>query len=279
MSDAQPWLHAREVCITYGAGDVVSDAELRLVPGEVTALVGPNGSGKSTLLRGVARLQRIRAGAVTLRDGRSAGDLTAREFAREIAMLSQSRPTPAGVTVRDAVEFGRHPHKSRWRGNDPHGRDRIEHALALTRLTERAGDMIDELSGGQLQRVWIASALAQDTDVLLLDEPTNHLDLRYQVEVLELIRELADEHGIAVGAVLHDLNQAAALADRVVVLSHGRVVADGSPTEALRSDLLSDVFEIDIVVEIGTHTRVPHVHVPRQLLRTPADLVAATQAE
>ncbi|MCK0118566.1 iron complex transport system ATP-binding protein [Isoptericola sp. CG 20/1183] len=262
-----PWLHARDVSITYGGGDVVHQAEIVLSPGRVTALVGPNGSGKSTLLRGIARLQRLRTGAVALRDGRDAGDLDARSFAREVAMLSQSRPTPVGVTVRDAVEFGRHPHRSRWRGHDPQGAERVEHALRLTRLTDRASDMIDELSGGQLQRVWIASALAQDTDVLLLDEPTNHLDLRYQVEVLELVRELADDHGIAVGAVLHDLNQAAALADRVVVLSRGRVVADGEPARAMRSELLSEVFEIDVVVDHDTDDRVPRVHVPRQLLR------------
>ncbi|GAB3162420.1 siderophore ABC transporter ATP-binding protein CdtA [Myceligenerans halotolerans] len=261
------WLHARGVSIAYGGDDVVHRAEIALAPGRVTALVGPNGSGKSTLLRGIARLQRLRTGAVTLRDGRDAGDLGAREFAREVAMLAQSRPTPVGVTVRDAVEFGRHPHRSRWRGSDPGGAERIEYALHLTRLTDRASDLIDELSGGQLQRVWIAGALAQDTDVLLLDEPTNHLDLRYQVEVLELIRELADDHGIAVGAVLHDLNQAAALADRVVVLSRGHVVADDVPARALRGELLSEVFEIDIVVDLQAEDRVPRVHVPRQLLR------------
>ncbi|MBE1878430.1 ABC transporter ATP-binding protein [Myceligenerans pegani] len=275
-ASTEPWLHARQVSISYGNDDVVRDAELVLTPGRVTALVGPNGSGKSTLLRGVARLQRIRTGTVALRDGRDAAALSSREFAREVAMLAQSRPTPVGITVRDAVEFGRHPHRSRWRGSDPDGAARIEHALRLTRLLDRSGDMIDELSGGQLQRVWIASALAQHTDVLLLDEPTNHLDLRYQVEVLELIRELADDHGIAVGAVLHDLNQAAALADRVVVLSGGRVVADGPPAQALDGDLLSDVFEIDIVVE-HSDTGVLHVHVPRQLLRRPARSVEAAR--
>ncbi|WP_210769044.1 ABC transporter ATP-binding protein [Ruania alkalisoli] len=275
-ASANPWLRAEQVSITYGAGDVVSDAQLTLTSGQVTALVGPNGSGKSTFLRGIARLQHMRTGAVTLRDGRDARALSAREFAREIAMLAQSRPTPVGITVRDAVEFGRHPHRSRWRGSDPDGGARIEHALELTRLTDRSNDMIDELSGGQLQRVWIASALAQHTDVLLLDEPTNHLDLRYQVEVLELIRELADDHGIAVGAVLHDLNQAAALADRVVVLSQGSVVADGPPTEALDGGLLTEVFEIDIVVERAT-SGVPHVDVPRQLLRRPAGSAGAVR--
>jgi len=267
MTGTAPWLRAEGVSISYGRDDVVRSAALELRPGQVTALVGPNGSGKSTLLRGVARLQPVRAGEVALRDGRPAAALSTREFAREVAMLVQSRPTPAGITVRDAVEFGRHPHRSRWRGSDPDGPERVDHALRLTRLAERADDMLDELSGGQLQRVWIAGALAQDTDVLLLDEPTNHLDLRYQVEVLELVRELADGHGIAVGAVLHDLNHAAALADRVVVLEDGRVVADGPPVEALRGELLSRVFEIEIVVDADDGTGVPRVHVPRQLLR------------
>ncbi|WP_149359715.1 ABC transporter ATP-binding protein [Lolliginicoccus suaedae] len=260
-------LAADAVTIGYGDADVVSAASLTLSTGAVVALVGPNGSGKSTLLRGLARLQRLRAGTVTLDDDRDAARLSSKEFARQLTMLAQSRPTPSGMTVRDAVEFGRHPHRTGWRGRDKDGPRRIEEALALTGMTTNADVLVDELSGGQLQRAWFASALAQDTKVLLLDEPTNHLDLRYQAEILELLRALADNHGVAIGVVLHDLNHAATLADRVAVLSRGTIVAEGPPAEVFTSTLLSEVYEIEVTVDRPGHDHAPVINVPRMQLR------------
>ncbi|WP_110590569.1 ABC transporter ATP-binding protein [Microbacterium suaedae] len=274
-------LHANRVCMGYGPVDVVRDAEISLEPGAVVGLVGPNGSGKSTLLRGLSRLQGIREGEMLVDGGRDALAITSREFARMVAMLAQSRPVPSGVTVRDVVEFGRHPHRRGWRGRDEDGARFVDYALELTGMTPLAGALVDSLSGGQLQRAWFASALAQDTGVLLLDEPTNHLDLRYQVETLELMRSLADDHGVAVGVVLHDLDQAAAISDRLVVLSRGRVVASGDPSEVLTSALLSDVYEIDIEVEHGADGRAPRIHAPRMRLRrsTAAARAAAHKEE
>lgn len=124
-------------------------------------------------------------------------------FARRVTLLAQSRPTPTGISVRDVVGFGRHPYRGRWRDGDPGGPAVITHAMTVTGVTDLAERSVDELSGGQLQWVWLASCLAQDTGVLLLDEPTTYLDLRYQVEILDLIRELADQHGVAIGVVLH----------------------------------------------------------------------------
>lgn len=266
-------LHARDVTVGYHGGDVVHAASLELAAGTVTALVGPNGSGKSTLLRSIARLQPVRSGAVHLRgatDARGAsrasrptvtvraeadGDvvdglaLTPKAFARQVALLTQGRPVPGGLRVRDLVAFGRHPHRGRFGGQDPDGQAVVAHALDVTGLTSLAERPADELSGGQLQRVWLASCLAQQTGVLLLDEPTTYLDLRYQVELLDLVRDLADVHGTAVGVVLHDLDQAAAVADRLVLLRAGVVVADGRPEEVLDAERLSDVYGIRIDVD------------------------------
>lgn len=269
-------LHARDVTVGYHGEDVVHAASLELAAGTVTALVGPNGSGKSTLLRSIARLQPARSGVVHLRGAtdahdagrasrpvstaRAAGDadgtdvvdglaLTPKAFARQVALLTQGRPVPGGLRVRDLVTFGRHPHRGRFGGQDPDGQVVVAHALDVTGLTSLAERPADELSGGQLQRVWLASCLAQQTGVLLLDEPTTYLDLRYQVELLDLVRDLADVHGTAVGVVLHDLDQAAAVADRLVLLRAGVVVADGSPEDVLDAERLSDVYGIRIDVD------------------------------
>jgi ferric hydroxamate transport system ATP-binding protein len=267
-------LHARDVTVGYHGEDVVHAASLELAAGTVTALVGPNGSGKSTLLRSIARLQPTRSGTVHLLGATDAhaasrasrpttarveahvdGDvvdglaLTPKAFARQVALLTQGRPVPGGLRVRDLVTFGRHPHRGRFGGQDPDGQVVVAHALDVTGLTSLAERPADELSGGQLQRVWLASCLAQQTGVLLLDEPTTYLDLRYQVELLDLVRDLADVHGTAVGVVLHDLDQAAAVADRLVLLRAGVVVADGTPEDVLDAERLSDVYGIRIDVD------------------------------
>ncbi|WP_426226452.1 ABC transporter ATP-binding protein [Pseudarthrobacter sp. DSP2-3-2b1] len=247
-------LEATDLVLRYGERDVVHGAGLQLEPGRIVALVGPNGSGKSTLLRALARLHGASSGTVTVRpaDGESTDALMMKrsDFARHVTLLSQSRPVPHGLSVRDVVEFGRHPYRGRWRSADPEGPAAVERAMDLTGITELAHRGVHEVSGGQLQRVWLASCLAQDTSVLLLDEPTNHLDLRYKVEIFDLVYDLARVHGVAIGVVLHDLDEAAALADHVVVLSEGRIAAAGPAHEALDAELLTRVYSIRIV----THT-------------------------
>ncbi|MEU9598344.1 ABC transporter ATP-binding protein [Streptomyces sp. NPDC048109] len=266
-------LSATGVTVAYDGVDVVHDAGVRLEPGRVTVLVGPNGSGKSTLLRTVARLQRARSARIDIDGGTDALALTSREFSRYVALLTQGRPTPGGLTVRDVVEFGRYPYRGRWGRPDPEGPAAVDRALALTGVTELAGRGADHLSGGQLQRVWLASCLAQETGVLLLDEPTTYLDLRYQVELLDLIRDLADDHCIAVGVVLHDLDQAAAVADRITLLEAGRIVADGPPEDVLTPERLTAVYGIRIDVDTDPLTgRLRTRPIGRHHIRTPERL-------
>lgn len=250
-------LRGENLALGYRKDRVVHDVSLQLRPGAVTALIGPNGSGKSTVLRALARLHPVDGGTVHV-GASEARALSAREFARTVAMLSQSRPHPSGLEIRDVVAFGRHPHRARFSGVSDADRAAIDSALALAGLVEMAHRAVDELSGGELQRVWLATCLAQDTGILLLDEPTNHLDLRYQIETLDLVRDLADR-GTALGVVLHDLGHAASVADEVILLHNGRVRATGLPSEVLTSENLSEVYglHIDTVVDEDTgHVRV-----------------------
>jgi ferric hydroxamate transport system ATP-binding protein len=248
VRDGEPVLRASDLCLSHQKRVVVRGGEIELREGRVTALVGPNGSGKSTLLRALARLHRPDSGRIALADEGSILDLSAKAFARKVTLLAQSRPTLSGVTVTDVVGYGRHPYRGRWRANDPEGPQAIAWAMRVTGVEPMAGRPVDQLSGGELQRVWLATCLAQDTGVLLLDEPTTFLDLRYQVEILDLVRDLAEQHGVAVGVVLHDLNQAAAIADRLVLLDGGQVHATGRPEEVLTTQHLSHVYGIRIEV-------------------------------
>ncbi|MEV6493111.1 ABC transporter ATP-binding protein [Actinoplanes sp. NPDC051633] len=241
--------------LAYDDRTVVHDAGIELAAGRVVALVGPNGSGKSTLLRALARLHLPRSGTVRLPDG-DALALRPKDFARRVTLLTQSRPTPGGVRVRDVVAYGRHPYRGRFGTGDTEGAAVVDRAMRLTGVAAMAERPVDELSGGELQRVWLATCLAQDTGVVLLDEPTTFLDLRYQMEILDTVRDLADEHGVAIGVVLHDLDQAAAVADHVVLLSSGAVRASGPPADVLTTDLLSEVYALRIDVHVDDDGRV-----------------------
>jgi ABC-type cobalamin/Fe3+-siderophores transport system ATPase subunit len=231
----------------YTGSPVLDDVSVALLPAGVTALVGPNGSGKSTLLRTMAGLLSPVAGDVRL-NGEQTRDLNGRTLARRLAFLPQAPLVPAGITVAELVEHGRHPYRRPLRplGNDD--REAIDWAMSVTDTGRLADRAVESLSGGERQRAWIALVLAQKTGVLLLDEPTTYLDLRYQVDVLNLVADLAADHQITVGLVLHDLNQAAAYADRMIVLSDGRVVTVGAPGDVMTAEVLQQAFGLDCPV-------------------------------
>ncbi|MGK9148345.1 ABC transporter ATP-binding protein [Plantibacter flavus] len=258
----KPAMSGEHLVLRYGKTLVVDDVSLALEPGRVTALVGPNGSGKSTLLRALARLHRVDEGTVTLADGdaaRSASLLSARQFAQEVTLFAQSRPAPQGLTVREVVAFGRHPYRRGFAGLSAADRTAIDRALRATGVHDMAQRPVGELSGGEVQRVWLAACVAQETGVVLLDEPTNHLDLRYQVETLDLVRDLVDEHGVAVGIVLHDLDHAARVADHLLLLSAGRIHASGRPVDVLTAENITAVYEI--AVEVALDPRTNHLRI------------------
>ncbi|MFJ9259699.1 ABC transporter ATP-binding protein [Streptomyces bacillaris] len=263
-------LDGRDLVLRYGKTPVVHGVSLSLEPGRATALVGPNGSGKSTLLRSLARLHRVDDGEVTLGGGRDEGGggggprravslLSGREFAREVTLFSQSRPAPQGLTVAEVVAFGRHPYRRGFAGLSADDRAAVAYAMDATGVRDMADRPAGELSGGEMQRVWLAACLAQNTGVVLLDEPTNHLDLRYQIETLDLVRDLVEDHGIAVGVVLHDLDHAARVADTLVLLRAGRVHALGPPAEVLTARNISEVYDIE--VEAGVDPRTGRVRI------------------
>ncbi|MEU6294153.1 ABC transporter ATP-binding protein [Streptomyces erythrochromogenes] len=228
--------------------------DLTARPGETVGVVGPNGSGKTTLLRCVYGALRATAGRVLL-DGADAGALTVKERARRVAVVPQDASGTFGLTVRQVVAMGRSPHKRFWEQDGADDVRRVAGALETVGAGPFAARRFDELSGGERQRVLVARALVQDPGLLALDEPTNHLDIRYQLEVLGLVRALP-----ATGLlVLHDLNLAAAFCDRLYVLAGGRVAASGPPGEVLTEELLAEVYGVRARVEVHPDTGSPHV--------------------
>ncbi|MFD6222727.1 ABC transporter ATP-binding protein [Nocardia asteroides] len=240
-------LAADSVSLGYGERVIVDELSIEIAPGVVTTVIGPNGCGKSSLLKSLGRLLRPRAGQVVL-DGKAITSMKTKDVARVIGMLPQTPVAPEGLTVADLVARGRHPHQSwlrQWSADDE---TEVAAALAQTGIADLAERTLDELSGGQRQRAWISMALAQGTDILLLDEPTTYLDLAHSLEVLDLVDRLHAEFGRTVVMVLHDLNLAIRYSDELVVMSAGRIVAQGKPADIVTAELLAEVFGLEATV-------------------------------
>ncbi|MFD7658408.1 ABC transporter ATP-binding protein [Actinosynnema sp. NPDC059797] len=227
------------VSVALGGTPIVTEAALAVGAGEMVGIVGPNGSGKSTLLRAVYRALRPGAGLVRV-DGSDVWELSARESARRTAVVVQESGSDFVLKVADVVAMGRNPHKGPLDRDTEEDRRICAQALARTGVSALAGRDYDTLSGGEKQRVLLARALAQQPRLLVLDEPTNHLDIRYQLELLNLVRAL----GVTTLTVMHDLALALGHCDRVYVLHRGRVVADGPPAEVLTPELVAEVFGV-----------------------------------
>ena len=248
---------------------IVSGVSLTVGAGEMVGIVGPNGSGKSTLLRAIYRALRPAAGAVRV-DGADVWRLSARESAQRTAVVVQESGSDFTLKVADVVAMGRNPHKR------PLDRDTAEdhqicvRALARTGVTALAGRDFDTLSGGEKQRVLLARALAQQPRLLVLDEPTNHLDIRFQLELLNLVRTV----GVTTLTVMHDLTLAVGHCDRLYVLHRGRVVAAGSPLEVITPELVAEVFGVRSHPWVDPDTGQLHLAFSR-LARVPEAVAAA----
>ena len=232
--------------VGYGAETVVSDANLELKAGEVVGLVGPNGAGKSTLLRAVTGDADLVGGSIELA-GRPLASLSAMERARLVGVVPQQVTAAFSIPAVEFVEMGRHPHLPRFGRPGPADRRAIERAMTLTDTLQLADKPVDALSGGDLQRLALAQALATEPRLLLLDEPVSHLDLNHRMQVLDLTRDLADS-GLAVLAVFHDLDLAARYSDRVAVVAGGLLHEADSPEKVIDAGMLHAVFGVRAVV-------------------------------
>jgi len=242
-----PALELHEVTAGYRRQDVLCGLSLTVAEGEWVALLGPNGAGKSTLFRVLTGLHPAAAGTLRL-FGRDLRAIRPAERARLVAVVPQELATPMAFTVEELVTLGRLSVLSRWARPVAADRRIMERAMAYTDVLELRDRPYDELSGGEQQRVAIALALAQEPRLILLDEPTAHLDINHRLDILQLIERLNVERKLTVLFISHDLNLAAEFCGRLVLLDHGRIVADGPPAAVLREDLLREVYHCDLRV-------------------------------
>ena len=246
------FISIKDLRVGWHDAAVCNIASLELQRQRITVLCGPNGAGKSTLLKTIARQIQALNGEIRI-DGKLASEMSSLEVAKRLAFVPQFIETRRSLSVEEWVTMGRNPHQQWWSWTcSPADRQKVDEALERTGCSQFRKSLIDELSGGERQRVLIATALAQEPAYMLLDEPTAHLDFRYQLELLDLLKQLRNE-GLGILVVLHDLNLAARIADEVVLLKRnkeegGSIAAVGTVKEVLSPEFLRAVYGVEMEI-------------------------------
>jgi iron complex transport system ATP-binding protein len=236
----------KHVSKVYGNKNVISDVSVKIAKGKITSFIGPNGAGKSTLLSMISRLIAKDEGEIYI-DGMDVTRCKNNELAKKISILKQSNNINIRLTVKELVSFGRFPYsQGRLTKED---RKFVAEAIRYMELEEIQHKYLDQLSGGQRQRAYIAMVIAQDTEYVLLDEPLNNLDMKHSVQIMKVLRKLADELGKTVVIVIHDINFASCYSDYIVAMKDGRVIKEGTTDEIINPSVLNEVYDMNFKIE------------------------------
>lgn len=238
------YLVANNVTQIVEGRSILQHVDVEIHKGKIYSILGPNGCGKSTLLKTLGRQMQPQKGFIQLQ-GQNVYSLSQKEMAKQLSYLQQ-HSQQVDITARQLISYGRTPHKSMFQRLTDEDEAIIDWAIEQTHVGHLADRSIFTLSGGEAQRVWIAMALTQQTDLLFLDEPTNHLDISHQIDLLELVKRLNKDLGVTVVMVLHDLNFAASYSDEIIVLKDGAVYAKGLPQQVMTDTMFREVFAIGV---------------------------------
>ncbi|WP_302027615.1 ABC transporter ATP-binding protein [Ruminococcus bromii] len=236
----------KDLSFSYGNNKVIDGLNLKIKEGKITTLIGANGCGKSTLFNLMTKNLKPNNGEIFLA-GQSVEQMKLKDFARKAAIVHQYNTAPPDITVEKLVKFGRTPYHTMGLSSNPEeDREKVKFALEITDTEKFKDKPVSQLSGGQKQRVWIAMALAQDTKILFFDEPTTYLDIRYQLQILRLVKRLNSEFNITVIMVLHDINQSLYYSDEIVAMHDGKIRSQGIPKEIITPKLIEDVYGVTL---------------------------------
>ncbi len=240
-------MEIKQIVVSHdGKTPHLNGVSTQIPKGKITTIIGPNGCGKSTLLSVMSRNNKPLEGVAML-ENRDLVDYKPKEFARKFAIVYQQNDIPTDLTVEKLVMYGRMPHTSMFKKSSIEDEEAVTWALTCTNLLVKRHNDLSALSGGERQRVWIAMALAQKTDVLCLDEPTTYLDIYYQLELLELVKQLNADYGLTIIMVLHDINQAIRYSDHIILMKTGQIIAEGKPRDVITKDVIKEVYGVNSV--------------------------------
>lgn len=254
----------KDICVGYGKKNIVKNACMNIEKGEVVTIVGPNGSGKSTIIKALSRCLPTNCGEIII-NGKNVNEIKTKDLAKILAVLPQTKHFPHDVTVEGLVQYGRYPHLGWQKKLTKMDYEVVDWAIDRTHLNDLRKRYLRNLSGGERQRAWISMALSQQPSILILDEPTTYLDVSYQLEVLELIKELNNTIGLTVIMVLHDINQAARYSHKLYVINKGEVCRVGAPKDVLNKSLLKDIFKVEATIYEDLNNCCPYF-IPERLI-------------
>ena len=243
-------MEVRDLKFSYSKNSplILNGINLKIKEGKVTTILGPNGCGKSTLFSLMTKNLKKSYGEILL-GHRDISSMCNKEFAQKVSIVHQYNKVSDDITVKQLVSYGRTPFQKMLKRPTEYDEKMIEWAIMATDLEKVKERTVNSLSGGQKQRVWIAMALAQGTKYLFLDEPTTYLDIKYQLEILELVKNLNKNLGITIIMVLHDINQAILYSDYIIGLKNGKVLIDGKPKDVINEDILEEMYDIRLKIE------------------------------
>lgn len=240
----------KNLSFAYGKHKVFKELTFDLHKGKITTLIGANGCGKSTLFNLMTKNLKANSGSIELY-GKSIENIRLKDFARQVAIVHQYNAAPTDLSVEKLINYGRTPyHTLGLSSNIKEDEEKVRWAMEITKTEKLKDKPVSELSGGQKQRVWIAMALAQNTKILFLDEPTTYLDIRYQLQILKLIRRLNREFGLTIVMVLHDINQSLYYSDEIIAMKDGKIIAQGFPEQVITAELVREVYDVELDINI-----------------------------
>ena len=263
-----PAIDIRRLDQAFGSRPVLEKLSFSVGVGDFFVIIGPNGAGKTTLMKSIAGLLPLQGGEVRIFRKPLAG-YRKKELARLIAFVPQGVPLDFPFSVAEVVLMGRAPYHSALGIEEESDFEIAREAMCFTEVDHLAGRRLDQLSGGELQRVMVARAICQQPRILLLDEPTASLDLAHQVRVMDLMETMKSERGITVVMVSHDVNLAGMYGDRLLLLKSGRILHEGLPAEVLKAELLADAYECPVLIDEGPVGQIPRATVVPRRFRSP----------
>lgn len=240
-------MEIRNLSFKYNKNLILDNISFSIPKGKITTILGSNGCGKSTLIKIMSKNLKCNTGQVFL-DGQNINEIKLKDFAKKVAIVHQENNAPYDLKVKELILYGRYPYKSLFKSMSEEDYKIVDEVMYMTDVYHFKDNFIKDLSGGQRQRVFLAMSLAQKTQILFLDEPTTYLDVKYQIEILDIVKKLNREEGLTIVMILHDINQAIKYSDEIIALKDGKIFAQGKTKDIVKKDTIKSIFNIDVEI-------------------------------